>query len=89
MQIRSKTQQAFWKVVESGGQFQVVVGNDVSEVYKHIVAEGNLAEQILVQAPKRKEGHPCSDLWPDIGQSDAVNSGICRSWSGQGAVNCS
>ncbi|MDT0121159.1 beta-glucoside-specific PTS transporter subunit IIABC [Paenibacillus sp. RRE4] len=28
------------KVVESGGQFQVVVGNDVSEVYKHIVAEG-------------------------------------------------
>nr|WP_154984576.1 beta-glucoside-specific PTS transporter subunit IIABC [Paenibacillus xylanexedens] len=28
------------KVIESGGQFQVVVGNDVSEVYKHIVAEG-------------------------------------------------
>lgn len=28
------------KVVESGGQFQVVVGNDVSEVYKHIAAEG-------------------------------------------------
>ncbi|MEI2281602.1 beta-glucoside-specific PTS transporter subunit IIABC [Paenibacillus polysaccharolyticus] len=28
------------KVVESGGQFQVVVGNDVSEVYKHIVEEG-------------------------------------------------
>ncbi|CAI6081574.1 PTS system beta-glucoside-specific EIIBCA component [Paenibacillus sp. JJ-100] len=29
------------KVVESGGQFQVVVGNEVSEVYKHIVKEGD------------------------------------------------
>ncbi|WP_179032542.1 beta-glucoside-specific PTS transporter subunit IIABC [Paenibacillus kribbensis] len=37
------------KVVVGGGQFQVVIGNDVSEVYKHIDKEGGFANKEAAQ----------------------------------------
>lgn len=43
------------KVVESGGQFQVVIGNDVSEVYKHIHGQEGFSES-EEEVVKEKKG---------------------------------
>lgn len=40
-------------VVESGGQFQVVIGPHVGEVYDEFVKVGNISESDLVDAPKQ------------------------------------
>lgn len=43
------------KVVESGGQFQVVIGNDVAEVYRHIEKSGGFSSKSQEESSKETQ----------------------------------
>lgn len=50
-------------VIKQGGQYQIVIGNEVSNLFKEFSKLGNFSEDGGGAAPKKKEGNPIQRLF--------------------------